>query len=56
MREGRNLYRVSVGKTEGRRPLERPRHRWDDGIKMDLREIGLGGGRGECGVNSPDSG
>jgi hypothetical protein len=28
---------------EGKRPLERPRHRWDDGIRMDLREIGLGG-------------
>jgi hypothetical protein len=39
MREGRNLYRVLVGKPEGR-PLGRPKCRWEDGIKMDLREIG----------------
>jgi hypothetical protein len=32
-----------VGKPEGKRPLGRPRHRWEDGIRMDLREIGLGG-------------
>jgi hypothetical protein len=38
--EGRNAYRVLVGKPEGKRPLERPRHRWEDGLKMDLREIG----------------
>jgi hypothetical protein len=37
-------YRVLVGKLEGKRPLARPRRRWEDGIKMDLREIGLGGG------------
>jgi hypothetical protein len=36
------MYRVLVGKPEGKRPLERPRHRWEDGIKMDLGEIGLG--------------
>jgi hypothetical protein len=35
--------RVLVGKPEGKRPLERPRRRWEDGIKMDLREIGWGG-------------
>jgi hypothetical protein len=40
MGEGRNVYRVLVGKPEGKRPLERPRRRWKDGIKMDLREIG----------------
>jgi hypothetical protein len=41
--EGRNVYSVLVGKPEGkRRPLERPRRRWEDGIKMDLREIGWG--------------
>jgi hypothetical protein len=40
--EERKLYRVLVGKAEGKRPLRRPRHRWDDGIRMDLREIGLG--------------
>jgi hypothetical protein len=34
--------RILVGKPEGRRPLERPTRRWEDGIKMDLREIGLG--------------
>jgi hypothetical protein len=43
MGEGRNVYRVLVGKPEGKRPLERPRRIWEDGIKMDLREIGLGG-------------
>jgi hypothetical protein len=37
--EGRNMYRVLVGKTEGKRPLGRPRHRWENGIKIDLREI-----------------
>jgi hypothetical protein len=42
MGEGRNVYRVLVGKPEGKRPLGRPRRRWEDGIKMDLREIGLG--------------
>jgi hypothetical protein len=43
MGEGRNVYRVLVGKPKGKRPLGRPRHRWEDGIKMDLREIGWGG-------------
>jgi hypothetical protein len=42
MGEGRNVYRVLVGKHEGKRPLERPRCRWEDGTKMDLREIGWG--------------
>ena len=41
--ERRVAYRALVGKPEGRRPLERPRHRWDDNIKMDLREVGWGG-------------
>jgi hypothetical protein len=40
--EGRNVYRVLVGKPEGKRPHERPRRRWEGGIKMDLREIGGG--------------
>jgi hypothetical protein len=44
MGEGRNGYGVLMGKPEGKRPLERPRRRWEDGIKMDLREIGWGGG------------
>jgi hypothetical protein len=43
MREERKVYKVLVGKTEGKRPLGRPRHRWNDGIRMDLREIVLGG-------------
>jgi hypothetical protein len=42
MGAGRKLYRVLVGKLEGKRPLERPRHRWQNGIRMDLREIGWG--------------
>jgi hypothetical protein len=44
MGEERKVYKVLVGKPEGRRPLGRPRRRWEDGIRMDLREIGLGGG------------
>jgi hypothetical protein len=36
MGEGRNVYRVLVVKPEGKRPLERPRHRWENGIKMNL--------------------
>jgi hypothetical protein len=39
---GRNVYRVLVGKPEAERPLGRPRRGWEDGIKMDLREIGWG--------------
>jgi hypothetical protein len=39
MGEERNLYRVLMGKPQGKRPLERPRRRWEDGIRMDLREI-----------------
>jgi hypothetical protein len=37
------VYKVSVGMPEGKRPLGRPRQRWEDGIRMDLRETGLGG-------------
>jgi hypothetical protein len=40
--ERRGAYRVLMGKPEGRRPLGRPRHRWEDNIKMDLREVGWG--------------
>jgi hypothetical protein len=43
MGEGRNVYRVLVGNPEGNRPFERPRRRWEDGIRMGLREIGWGG-------------
>jgi hypothetical protein len=38
--EKRNSYRILVGKPEGKRPLGRPRCRWEDNIKMDLRKIG----------------
>jgi len=43
MGEGRGVYRVLVGKPEGKRPLGRPRRRWEDNIKMDLKEVGCGG-------------
>jgi hypothetical protein len=42
MGEERKVYRVLVGKPEGKRPLGRPWRRWEDGVRMDLREIGLG--------------
>ena len=42
--ERRGLYRVLVGKPEGKRPLGRPRRRWQDYIKMDLQEVGRGYG------------
>jgi len=42
MGEGRLVYRVLVGKPEGRRPLLRPRRRWVDNIRMDPQEVGLG--------------
>jgi hypothetical protein len=51
MGEGRNVCRVLAGKPKGKRPLERPRDRLEDGLKMDLREIGWG-----CGVDSRGSG
>jgi len=43
MGDRRGVYRVLVGKPEGKRPLGRPRHRWEDNIKMDLQEVGCGG-------------
>jgi len=43
VREGRDLYRVLAGKSEGKRPLGRHRRRWDDYIKMDLQKMGCGG-------------
>jgi hypothetical protein len=52
MAEGRKMYRVLVGKPEGKRPLARPRRRWEDGLKIYLRDIGWVG----CGVDSPGSG
>jgi hypothetical protein len=46
------MYRLLVGKHEGKRSLGRPRRRWEDGMRMDLREIGLG----VCGLDSTGSG
>jgi hypothetical protein len=43
MGEERKMYKVLVGKPERKRPLGRPRRRWEDGVRMDLRKIGLGG-------------
>jgi hypothetical protein len=43
MVEERKVYNFLVGKPEGKRPLGRPRGRWEDGIRMDLRKIGFGG-------------
>ena len=40
--EGRGVHKVLVGKPDGKRPLGRPRRRWDDNIKMDLEEVGRG--------------
>jgi hypothetical protein len=51
MREERKVYKVLVGKPEGKRLLGRPRRRWEDGIRMDLGETGLG-----CGLDSTGSG
>jgi len=42
MGEGRGVYRFLVGKPEGKRPMGRPRRRWEDNIKMDLQEVGRG--------------
>ena len=41
--ESRGVHRVLVGKPDGKRTLEQPRHRWEDNIKMDPQEVGLGG-------------
>jgi hypothetical protein len=41
MGEGRGVYRVLVGRPKGKRPLGRPRYRWEDNIKLDLREMGI---------------
>jgi hypothetical protein len=42
MREKRGAYKILVGRPQGRRPLGRPRRRWEDNIKMDLQEVGWG--------------
>jgi len=51
MRKRRGIYRALVGKPEGKRPLGRPRHKWEDDIKMDLQEVGCG-----CGLDQAGSG
>ena len=43
MGEGEGIYRVLVGKPEGKRPLGIPRRRWEDDIKVDLQDVGCGG-------------
>jgi hypothetical protein len=52
MGEETKLYKVSVRKSEGKRPLGRPKRGWEDGIRMDLRKTGWGGG----GLDSTGSG
>jgi hypothetical protein len=52
MGEERKVYKVWVGKPEGKKPLGRPRRRWEDGVKMELRETG----RGVCELDSTGSG
>jgi hypothetical protein len=51
MGEGRKVYRVLVVMPEGKRPLERQRHRWQNGIRMGLRDVEWGGGGGGGGLN-----
>jgi hypothetical protein len=51
MEEKRKVYKVLVRKPGGKRPLRRPRRRWENGIRMDLRETGWG-----CGLDSTGSG
>jgi hypothetical protein len=43
MGEGRGVYRVLVGKPEGKRPMGKPKFKWEDNIKVDLQEVGCGG-------------
>jgi hypothetical protein len=45
MGEGRGVYRVLVGRPDSKRPLGRPRRRWEDNIKLDLREISIDGAK-----------
>ena len=44
MEEGRSAFKILTGKPRGKRPLGRPRHRWEDNIRMDLEEIGINAG------------
>jgi len=52
MVERRSVYRIFVGKPEGKRPFGSPRRRWEDNIKMDLQEVGCEGGGMEALVNA----
>jgi hypothetical protein len=52
----RSAYRIVVGKPEGRRPLGRPRRRWEDNIRMDLREVGWGAQTGSIWLRIGTSG
>jgi len=52
MGKRRSAYLILVGRPEGKRPLRRPGHRWDDNIRMDLREIRVG----SCGLDASGSG
>ena len=45
MEEGRGAFKILTGKPTGKRPLGRPRHRWEDNIRMDLEEIGIKAGK-----------
>jgi hypothetical protein len=56
MAEGRGVYRVLVGRPEGKRPLGRPRRGWEDNIKMDLREIVIDWGTGFGGLRMGSGG
>jgi hypothetical protein len=54
MVERRGVYRVLVRKPEGKRPLRRPRHRWEGNIRMDLQEVGMGTGLGWLRIGTGD--
>ena len=56
MGKGRGVHRVLAGKPEGKRPLGRPRPRWEDNIKMDLQEVGEGGDWMELAQDSDSGG
>ena len=65
MEEGRSYFKILTGKPTGKRPLGRPRRRWEDNIRMDLEEIGINGlirlrigiikSPCECGIEPPGS-
>ena len=60
MEEGRSAFKISAGKHIGKRPLGRPRRRWEDNIRMDLKEIGINtrnwvNSARECGIEPPSA-